>query len=388
MSKVNIFSRRSQWRLSFSISLLLFSGVQIASAQAERLAARQLFAPEVTRRLDAQLERIMEENNLPSVEVEIRVPCRGRYSFVRGTADIAAGIPRKRNEPFRIASITKPFAATAILVLVDQGRFCKRDTISQWYPDFPNADIITIDDLLRMRSGIPAPNDDEVLARVYDHPLAPAPSFDEEMKSYEKLRSKFIRPNTVGVYTDFNYDILAAIVQRITGEDIGSVITDTVIKPLHLRHTLYPTDIEVPGHLRGYGWNPLREDFEDKTLFNPPLAGAAGAVISNAEDLQTFSRAVCTGKLLSRESFEAQMRGEPLQGTNALYGEGIAIGPGVCGHSGTINGYSSDMYFFTKLDASLVINVNRLDRNNKSQSTAILEVVSKVILSELTPHGS
>jgi len=132
----------------------------------------------------------------------------------------------------------------------------------------------------------------------------------------------------------------------------------------------------------------LTKDFEDKTLFNPPLAGAAGAVISNAEDLQTFSRAVCTGKLLSREAFEAQMQGEPLQGTNALYGEGIAIAPGVCGHSGTINGYNSDMYLFTKLNASLVIDVNRLDRNNKSQSTAILEVVSKVILSELTRHGS
>jgi CubicO group peptidase (beta-lactamase class C family) len=82
---------------------------------------RQLFAPDVTRKLDAQLERVMEENNFPSVEVEILVPGRGRYSFVQGTANIAAGIPRKRNEPFRIASITKPFAATAILVLVDRG---------------------------------------------------------------------------------------------------------------------------------------------------------------------------------------------------------------------------------------------------------------------------
>jgi CubicO group peptidase (beta-lactamase class C family) len=354
---------------------------QMASAE----ALKPLFAPGVTRKLDAQLESMMKENNLPSVEVDVLVPGKGRYSFVRGTADIAAGIPRKRNEPFRIASITKPFAATAILVLVDQGRLCKTDTISKWYPDFPNADKITIDDLLRMRSGIPAPNDDEVLARVYDHPLAPAPPFDEEMASYEALRKKFVTPNTIGRYTDFNYDILAAIAQKVTDKDIGALISELVIDPLHLSRTSYPTGTGLPGKLHGYGWNPATKSFDDKTLFNPPLAGAAGAVISNSEDLHTFSQALCTGKLLLPEAFNVQMQGEPLEGTNALYGEGVAVGPGVCGHSGTINGFSSDMYYFTKLNASLVINVNRLDRDNKSQSSAILDTVSKVILSELKP---
>jgi CubicO group peptidase (beta-lactamase class C family) len=379
---------RAVLALLFGLSVaVLVLGMHIrANAIASPQAGTQLFSPDVTAKLDAQLESIMQASNLPSVEADVLVPGKGQYSFVGGAANLAAGLPRKRNEPFRIASITKPFAATAILILVDQQKLRKTDTISKWYPDFPNADIITIDDLLRMRSGLPAPNDDEVLARVYDQPLAPAPSFDEEMASYQKLRSSFISPNTLGVYTDFNYDILAAIAQKVTGKEIGSLITQTVIEPLHLSHTSYPTDIGVPGPLHGYGWNPLTKTFEDKTLFNPPLAGASGAVISTAEDLHTFSRALCAGKLLLPETSKAQLEGEPLQGTNAIYGEGVATGQGVCGHSGTINGYSSDMYYFTNLDASLVISVNRLDRDNKSQSTAILDAISKVILSELTPR--
>jgi D-alanyl-D-alanine carboxypeptidase len=387
MSELKIwshYSRRGKWCKSCGIFLLVLSSLQIASAQ----AAKQLFAPNVTKSLDAQLESIMEENNLPSVEVEVLLPGKGRYSFVRGSAHIAADIVRERNEPFRIASITKPFAATAILVLVDRERLYKTDTISRWYPHFPNAKLITIDDLLRMRSGIPALNDDEVLARVYDDPLATAPSFDAEIASYKKLRSQFIPPNTVGVYTDFNYDILAAIVEQVTGKNIGTLIEKAVIEPLNLSHTSYPTDTDVPGKLHGYGWNPSTKHFDDKTLFNPALAGAAGAVISNAEDLHTFARALCTGTLLSPSTSKAQLYGEPFQGTDTLYGEGVAIGPGVCGHSGTINGYSSDMYYFTRLDASLVINVNRLDRDNKSQSTAVLGIVSKVMLSELTPHAT
>jgi len=174
------------------------------------------------------------------------------------------------------------------------------------------------------------------------------------------LRSKFVPPDTIGVLHGFNYDILPQLSKKSTGEDIGSLITKTVIEPLHLSHSSYPIGTRVPGKLRGYGWNPSTKAFEDKTLFNPPLAGAAGAVISNADDLHVFSRALCTGTLLAPQTFKTQMQGQPLEGTNALYGEGVAIGEGLCGHSGTINGYSSDMYYFTKLDASLAINVNRI----------------------------
>ena len=68
-----------------------------------------------------------------------------------------------------------------------------------------------------MRSGIPAPNDDTVLARVYDHPFALAPSLVDELSRLARLKSEFKPPDTEGVYTDFNYDILAGIVQRVTG---------------------------------------------------------------------------------------------------------------------------------------------------------------------------
>jgi len=360
--------------------VFLFAGAPLSWASS---TSNSLFPPEVAKRLDTGIENIIKQNNLPSVTVGIFIPGKGQYTFVDGSANLPTHSARTLDQPFRIASITKPFAATAILTLVDRGLLHKTDHISKWYPQFPYANQITIDDLLRMRSGIPAPNDDEVLARVYDTPLAPAPSFAEEMKSFEQHRSEFKPPNTVGVYTDFNYDILADIVKRVTGSSIGDLITKTVILPLKLSGTSYPTGTTVPGGLHGYGWNPSLKRFDDKTLFNPPLAGAAGAVISDITDLHTFSRALCKGTLLKPKTYKDQMQAQPLIETHANYGEGVAVGDGVCGHSGTINGYSTDMYYFEKLDLSLVINVNRLDRDNKSQSTAILDLVSKTILSAL-----
>lgn len=348
--------------------------------------SHDLFAPAVARNLDRAIGGIVRQNNLPSVAVGVFVPGKGRYTFVQGFANLETRAARTLDQPFRIASVTKAFAATAVLILVDRGLLRKTDHIAKWYPDFPNADRITVDDLLRMRSGIPAPNDNEVLARTYDAPLAPAPSLADELISLAQLKSEFKPPNTEGVYTDFNYDILAVIVQRVTGKDIGELITEDVIVPLQLRNTSYPTGTGIPGALRGYGWNPSTKRFEDKTLFNPPLAGAAGAVISNISDLFVFSRALCRGDLLKPQTHLEQMEGQPIVGTGTDYGEGVAVGHGVCGHSGTINGFSTDMYYFEKLDASLVISVNRLDRDNEKQSASIFDVVGKTILSALGPR--
>jgi D-alanyl-D-alanine carboxypeptidase len=348
--------------------------------------SNDLFAPAVARNLDREIEKIVKQNNLPSVAVGVFVPGKGRYTFVEGFANLETRTARTLDQPFRIASITKTFAATAILILVDRGLLQKTDKIAKWYPDFPNADRITIDDLLRMRSGIPAPNDDEVLARVYDAPLAPAPSLADELTSLAKLKSEFKPPDTEGVYTDFNYDILAGIVKRVTGKDIGELITEEVIVPLKLHNTSYPTGTGIPGGLHGYGWNSSTKRFDDKTLFNPPLAGAAGAVVSNISDLLVFSRALCRGDLLKPQTQRERMEAQPLIGTGANYGEGVALGHGFCGHSGTISGFSADMYYVEKLDASLVINVNRLDRDNKSRSILIYDVVSKTILSALAPR--
>jgi D-alanyl-D-alanine carboxypeptidase len=374
-------------RSAFAISFGIWAGIILGptSAGLASTVSNDLFPADVARNLSRGIADTMREKNLPSVAVKVLVRGKGQYTFVGGFANLKTRTARTLDQPFRIASVTKTFAATAILVLVDRGLLQKNDPIAKWYPDFPNADRITVDDLLRMRSGIPAPNDDEVLARVYDNPLGPAPPLAEELSSLTALKPQFKNPNTEGIYTDFNYDILAGIVQQVTSKDIGVLISETVIKPLKLRHTSYPTGIALPGKLRGYGWNPETKRFDDKTLFNPPLAGAAGAVISDISDLVTFSRALCRGDLLKPETLREQMKGQTLLGVGTDYGEGIALGHGFCGHSGTINGFSTDMYYIKKLDASLVISVNRLDRDNESQSSPIYALVGKTISSTLGP---
>ena len=89
--------------------------------------------------------------------------------------------PRRFAQPFRIASITKTFVATAVLQLADRGQLQKTDLLEKWFPDFPNSSKITVDDLLRMRSGIAAQSDEEINDAIYDHPTISAPTLAQQM---------------------------------------------------------------------------------------------------------------------------------------------------------------------------------------------------------------
>lgn len=317
----------------------------------------------------------MKSGNLPSIAVEAAIPGKGRYVFVGGIANLQTGAPRQFFQRFRIASITKSFVAMAVLRLVDQSRLQKTDPMAKWFPDFPNADKITVDDLLRMRSGIADATDQQAMEAVYDDPTAPAPSLTEMMSKSAALRSQFKPPNAEGVYTNLNYYILDGIVQQVTGRDVGVLIANEIIRPLHLTHTSYPRDTKLQGGLHGYGWDPQAKRFSDKTALNPALGGAAGAMVSNIADLTRYVRALCLGGLLKSATQQARLQGEELAGTGVDYGEGLITGPKVCGHGGTAPGFSTEMYYLRQIDATLVISVNRLDRDDMLQTTSVLKAV-------------
>jgi len=360
----------------FLLSIIATVPMATARAGHGEDSARGLFPVDVAHRLDATINAIMKSNNLPSVALEAAIPGRGRYVFVGGVANLRTGASRRYSQAFRIASVTKTFVATAVLQLVDEGRLQKTDVLAKWFPDFPNADKITVDDLLRMRSGIAAPSDEQAIDAVYDNPTGPAPTLAELMAQSAPLRSQFKPPNTETVYTNLNYYILDGIVEQITGQDVGALITSKIIQPLRLTHTSYPRHETLPGGLHGYGLDPKSNRFSDKTALNPAIAGAAGAMVSTLADLTRYVRVLCKGGLLRPQTQQARLQGQPLAGGGADYGEGLITGPNVCGHNGSAPGFSTDMFYLGRLDATLIIDVNRLDRDDKGQTTPVLKAVA------------
>jgi D-alanyl-D-alanine carboxypeptidase len=68
-------------------------------------------------------------------------------------------------------------------------------------------------------------------------------------------------------------------------------------------------------------------------------------MISSLTDLDRYVRVLCTGGLLKPETQRARMDGQALAGTTTQYGEGVITGPGACGHSETVPGFNTDMYY-------------------------------------------
>src|SRR3954453_22834875 len=103
-------------------------------------------------------------------------------SDVRGVAD-----------PFRIGSVTKTMIGTVVLQLVQEGKLSLDAPLAKWFPEFPNAGAITVDDLLRMRSGIWDSWTGAALAAYYDDPLHP-PGVDAMIARSAAEGARFTAP--------------------------------------------------------------------------------------------------------------------------------------------------------------------------------------------------
>jgi D-alanyl-D-alanine carboxypeptidase len=338
------------------------------------------FPQDLAQRIDTAVSEQMQADNLPSVAVGIWIVGKREFVFAKGKGNIEIGASRNVDDPFRVASITKTFTATVILRLADDGKLSLSDKLAKWYPDFPNANEITVDDLLRMRSGIPDSADQAFVDNYYDNPEEDV-SADEMIQRAKSRRNEFSPPDKKTKYCNVNYSILEDICRRVSGKSLGDQIHDKILKPLGMTYSFYPVSHTLPGKLRGYGWNAETSRFEDKTIINPAPAGGAGAMISNLADLKTYAKALYTGALLKPEIQKNRLRCQPIQGQSSLvqYGEGIGRLGKFFGHNGTIMGFSSEMWYLPEKDAVIAINVNRLDKDDQSKSTKLFFVISKIM---------
>lgn len=336
--------------------------------------------------IDAIVRDTMRERNLPSVAVGIWIPGQGEYQAGFGTANLQTGRMRQASDAFRIASISKTFTATAILQLADQGQLSTSDLLFKWFPDFPNAGRITVKDLLMMRSGVADYADADVLGAYYRRPLAPFTAQDAVRLSAAKAVS-FTAPAEQTVYTNTNYVLLERIVERVSGQDMDAYLQAHVMAPLGLRRTFYATGPVLPSLLHGYSLDEGSQTFRDMTWLNPQLAGGAGAVVSTLDDLHTYVRALCTGTLLRPATQTERLAGQPGTGSPSFirYGEGVLLFGPFCGHNGTIFGFSSEAFYLPARDAVIVINVNRLDHDDQSQSSELFLRLTKALFPQDVP---
>jgi D-alanyl-D-alanine carboxypeptidase len=338
--------------------LLATLGLGVAATQ---LAAAEP-ATDLTAALDAAIEARLAQMGVPGAIVGLSIPGEIDYVKAVGVGDTALGIPMLVDDHTRIGSVTKTFTGTAILQLVDQGRIRLTDPISRYVDGVPSGDVITLDLLGRMRSGLPNYTDADVfMDRLYAESPAGPDAFattPRQLVDWAFAEPMNFAPGTQYEYSNTNTVLLGMVVEKVTGLPLGDYLEQNVFGPLKLAQTSYPASGILPGpYAHGYNKAPDGQIL-DVTLWNPSWADAAGKIVSTLADMKTWTAALGRGTLLRPDTQAQRISHGSTVAPGVDYAFAIFSAQGWMGHNGDIPGYATVAMYLPERDATLVVIVN------------------------------
>src|SRR3954452_589923 len=270
----------------------------------------------------------------------------GRRSLrlVSGYENLATRRPMRPRDRFRVGSVTKTFVATVVLQLAGEGTLALDDTVARWLPGLvPGAANITIRQLLNHTSGLGDYADDAFVKGIFDDPdRVWAPS---ELLALGANHGPVFAPGAGLAYSSTGYIALGLIVQAATGHPLSTELRRRIFMPLRLRSTSFDAKPRIAGpHAHGYTRYDGGRRPRDISVIRQSFAWAAGAIVSNTNDLARFYRTLLRGRLL-RADLLAEMR-TTVPAAEQGWGLGIIETPHRCGpswgHGGETLGYETN----------------------------------------------
>ncbi|MFE6199292.1 serine hydrolase domain-containing protein [Streptomyces sp. NPDC057838] len=356
---------------------VLIGATMVAVSAAPAFASTPALAAPDTEALRAVQQKAV---SLGAPGALTRVDDSGRsYRVVTGVADTGEQTRMDTGRRFRVGSVSKTFTAVVIMQLVADGRIDLDAPANLYLPKPLPGDAITVRHLLSHRSGLYDYSNDMFAQTVPGFEAVRNKVFTyQELIDLSSARPLNNAPGAAYSYSNTNFVVLGQMIEHITGTSVGANYQERIFTPLGLRNTFYvhPRTTLPGSYARGY----LRQDdttlpLVDSTEQTVSWAQSAGAVISNAEDLNRYTTALVRGELVREDLLEEMMRMTPVtsDGTQ-MYGLGLrarklSCGVTVYGHTGTVQGYYT--YAFTTHDGSRSMTSLANTSNNGAVNTAL-----------------
>jgi D-alanyl-D-alanine carboxypeptidase len=315
-----------------------------------------------------QINTLLADTMTSGAIVYVQSP-NGNWLESFGTAVRGTNTPIPTTAHFRVGSVTKTWTGTVILQLVQEGKLRLSDHVSKYIPDVPNGDLITIEHLLTMRSGL----------YNYSTNLAFNQRLDSEPNKVwatsELLNIAFSQPVYFVPGADFRYSntntvLLGLIIEQLTGMSAADAIKARLFAPLGLTDTFLPpqdkTSLPAPAP-HGYQWGTNAETADsealsserqaaakngtlqptDVTAVNTSWAWTAGSGISTVKELAAYARRMVGGGYLNPDLQAQRLASctsiEPSNPATASYCLGLAKFGTFYGHTGEIPGFNTFM---------------------------------------------
>jgi len=241
-----------------------------------------------------------------------------------GSADVAGTFPMARDSIFRVASITKPIAAAAVMMLVEDGRIALEDPVGKWLPELaspvvvrtpasPVDDVvpavrpITVADLLTFRAGYGFPSDfslpavgllfSELKQGPPQPQLVAAP--DEWMAALSRI-PLLHQPGEAWLYNTCS-DIQGVLIARVSGRPLPEFLAERLFDPLGMADTGFAVPASKLGRFASYyrtdpaGGFELVDAPDGQWSSQPAFPSAAGGLVSTVDDWHSFARMLLAG---------------------------------------------------------------------------------------------
>jgi CubicO group peptidase (beta-lactamase class C family) len=294
----------------------------------------------------------MTEQHIPGLALAVMKDGHIVRSGGYGLANVEWNIPVTTNTVFKIGSISKQFLASAMMILVQEGKIRLEDGVHKYIPEAPAAwRGITVRHLLSHTNGI-------VREGPAFSPFKAQPDIDV-IRSTFPLALQFA-PGEQWRYSNTAYFTVAEIISRVSAEPWAKFLDERIFQPTGMTATRTTTWRElVPNRADGYEW----EDGKLKRAMEYLAVRPSGAFISTVEDLAKWDAALYTDSPLTDASREKMWTPVTLNnGSSAAYGLGWEIqtrgGKRSVHHGGTLSGFKSHIARFPEERISFVVLTN------------------------------
>nr|WP_322652186.1 serine hydrolase domain-containing protein [Nostoc sp. CmiVER01] len=368
-----------------------FTGYLVANNISQRIIGKSLAKQVISTstvgkssQLQKVLNEIVVEQNIPGAVMYINTP-KGSWIGASGVSSLSTKTRMKSTDGFSIASMSKTFMAVVVLKLVEQRKIELDQAIATYLPrdispHIVNSDKITVRQLLNHTSGVAEYLDTKEFIQATAKRSRSQPWTAREAIKYMYQEQPKANPGEKFIYTDCNYILLELIVENITRGTLAQAIRSQILKPLGLKHTF--TELREPtiGEVAtGYGDRNKDGKLDSYAKVNDGNGLGDGGLVSTAEDLAKFAKALFVKKTLLSPKMMKEMLKFKDNGEGYSYGLGVERFSSplakAIGHSGIAYGFATLLAYLPNENTTIVVLLNNQNVDIKSVARIGLEVV-------------
>lgn len=362
--------------------MLIFLLLAMAGIANPQVAADDALSAKVDDVVRAQLR----EQRIPGIGLGVLRDGKIIKATGYGLANVELNVPVKPESVFQTGSVGKQFTATAVMMLVEEGKLGLDDKITKYFHQAPAAwKDVTVRHLLTHTSGIADYGGEEstmgkgVLNFRQDY------TEDDLVRIFSAMPMDF-QPGEKWKYSNTGYVILGVLIHRVTGKFYGDFLQERIFHPLGMTSTRIISEADIIPNRTG-GYRLVKGELKNQEWVSPSLNTTAdGALYTNVLDLAKWDAALYTEKLLKKPSFDQMWTPVKLNnGTNYNYGFGWDIqevhGHRLLAHGGAWQGFTMNISRYVNDGLTIIVFTN-LDENN-SRPAAIAKAVAEVYISAL-----